>query len=222
MPYFSLQRCQHVKNSHPQDHASGKLPLSVVLRILSSDLSRERISVGDLLAALGDRALGALMFVFAIPNVLPTPPGTSAVLGAPLVFLAAQITFGRKPWLPGIITQRSMSREDFHALIRRIVPWLERAEKLLKPRISLLALPPMEYMVGLVCLVLAIILVLPIPLGNMLPALAISLMALGFLERDGIWVGIGLIVAVVAMIVVSGVVFALVKAAIFFFTQVLI
>jgi hypothetical protein len=80
----------------------------------------------------------------------------------------------------------------------------------------------MEYMVGLVCLVLAIILVLPIPLGNMLPALAISLMALGLLERDGIWVGIGLIVAVVAMIVVSGVVFALVKAAIFFFTQVLI
>jgi hypothetical protein len=64
-----------------------KLPLSVVLRILSSDLNLERISVGDLLSALGDRALGALMFVFAIPNVLPTPPGTSAVLGAPLIFL---------------------------------------------------------------------------------------------------------------------------------------
>ncbi len=202
-------------------HAPGKLPLSVVLRILSSDLSRERISVGDLLSALGDRALGALMFVFAIPNVLPTPPGTSAVLGAPLIFLATQVMFGRKPWLPAIITQRSMSREDFHVVIRRIAPWLERAEKLLKPQASVLAMPPMEYVVGLVCLVLALVLVLPIPLGNMLPALAISLMALGLLERDGVWISAGVIMAAVSMVVVSGVVFALVKATIFFFTQVL-
>lgn len=208
-------------DSLQRSHAPGKLPLSVVLRILSSDLSRERISVGDLLSALGDRALGALMFVFAIPNVLPTPPGTSAVLGAPLIFLAAQVTFGRRPWLPAIISQRSISREDFHVLIRRIAPWLERAEKLLKPRASVLTMPPMEYLVGLICLLLALVLVLPIPLGNMLPALAISLMALGLLERDGVWISAGLIMAVVSMVVVSGVVFALFKAAIFFFTQVL-
>lgn len=123
--------------------------------------------------------------------------------------------------MPAIITQRSMSREDFHVLIRRIAPWLERAEKLLKPRASVLAMPPMENVVGLVCLVLALVLVLPIPLGNMLPALAISLMALGLLERDGVWVSAGVIMAAVSMVVVSGVVFALVKAAIFFFTQVL-
>jgi hypothetical protein len=184
-------------------------------------LSRERISVGDLLAALGDRALGALMFVFAIPNALPTPPGTSAVLGMPLIFLAAQVTFGRRPWLPAIISQRSMSREDFHVLIRRLAPWLERAETLLKPRASILAMPPVEYLVGSICLLLALVLVLPIPLGNMLPALAISLMALGLLERDGVWIGAGLIMAVVSMVVVSGVLFALFKAAIFFLTQVL-
>lgn len=202
-------------------YAPRKLPLSLVLQILSSDLSRERISVGDLLTALGDRALGALMFVFAIPNVLPTPPGTSAVLGVPLIFLATQVAFGRKPWLPAIITQRSMSREDFHALIQRIIPWLKRAEKLLKPRVNVLAMPPMEYLVGLICFVLALVLVLPIPLGNILPALAISLMALGLLERDGVWISVGIIMAAVSMVVVSGVVFALVKATIFFFTQVL-
>lgn len=161
------------------------------------------------------------MFVFAMPNVLPTPPGTSAVLGAPLIFLAAQLTFGRKPWLPALISRRSMSRVDFHVLIQRIAPWLERAERLLKPRASVLALPPMEYFVGLICLLLAVVLVLPIPLGNMLPALAISLMALGLLERDGVWIGAGLVTAVVALVVVSGVVFALFKTAVFFFTQVL-
>ena len=203
------------------EHSAEKQPLSAVLRVLACDLTRERISMGDLLSALGDRALAALMFVFAVPNVVPTPPGTSSVLGIPLVFLAAQVTFGLKPWLPGIISRRSMSREDFHLLISRIAPWLERAEKLLKPRVSVLALPPMEFMVGLICLVLSLVLALPIPLGNMLPAAAISLMALGLLERDGVWILAGFLATLASVVLVSGVVYALFKTTIFFFTQVL-
>ena len=198
---------------------AGRLPLSEVLHVLADDPSRERIAIADLLVAMGDRAIGALLFIFAFPNVLPTPPGTSSILGAPLIFLAAQLTFGRPPWLPSVITKRSMSRNDFQTIIRRIGPWLARAEKLLKPRMSRLAVPPMEYVVGLVCLILAIVLVLPIPLGNMSPALAISLMALGVLERDGLWVLAGMITAGFAIAIVSGVVFALVKAAVYLLTQ---
>jgi hypothetical protein len=198
---------------------AGRLPLSEVLHVLADDPSRERIAIADLLVAMGDRAIGALLFIFAFPNVLPTPPGTSSILGAPLIFLAAQLTFGRPPWLPSVITKRSMSRNDFQTIIRRIGPWLARAEKLLKPRMSRLAVPPMEYVVGLVCLLLAIVLVLPVPLGNMSPALAISLMALGVLERDGLWVLAGMITAGFAIAIVSGVVFALVKAAVYLLTQ---
>ncbi|WP_284619630.1 exopolysaccharide biosynthesis protein [Aquabacterium humicola] len=190
-----------------------KVTLSVMLYALANDPSRQRIAVGDLLTALGDRALAALLFVFAVPNVLPVPPGVSAVLGAPLVLLALQLTFGRRPWLPAVMARRTLSRSDFAALVRRIGPWLARAERLLQPRISPLALPPMEYLVGLVCLLLAVVLVLPVPLGNMLPALAISLLALGILERDGLWILAGLLVAAVSAVVVSGVVWAMLKAA---------
>lgn len=193
-----------------------RLPLSEVLRLLASDPERERVSIGDLLHALGDRALGALMFIFAVPNVLPTPPGTSSVIGAPLVFLAAQLALGRDPWLPGFISNRSMSCYDFRALVRRIAPWLIRAEKYLRPRAQGLAAPPMEYVIGFVCFVLAVILVLPIPLGNIPPALAISLMALGVVERDGWWVVAGFAVTVVALAIVSGVLFAMFKTAVFF------
>ena len=79
----------------------------------------------------------------------------------------------------------------------------------------------MEYLVGLVCLLLAVVLVLPVPLGNMLPALAISLLALGIMERDGLWILAGLATSLASAVVVSGVVFAMVKTAVFFFTQVL-
>ena len=195
--------------------------LSAVLLVLAHQTDRERISIGDLLTALGDRALGALLFIFAFPNVLPVPPGTSTLLGAPLVFLAAQLMLGRAPWLPAVVARRSLLHADFAILVRRVAPWLQRAERLLRPRLPWAARPPMEYALGAVCLLLALVLVLPIPLGNMLPALAISLIALAVLERDGLWALAGLVVAVVSAVVVSGVVFALVKAGYFLLRQVL-
>lgn len=199
----------------------GGQTLSAVLLALAAQTDRERISIGDLLAALGDRALGALLFIFAFPNVLPVPPGTSTLLGAPLIFLAAQLMFGRTPWLPAVVSKRSLLQSDFAALVRRVVPWLQRAERLLRPRLPWAALPPMEYALGAVCLLLALVLVLPIPLGNMLPALAISLMALAVLERDGLWALAGLVVAVLSVLVVWGVVFAMIKAGLFLLQQVL-
>jgi hypothetical protein len=195
--------------------------LSTLLYRLAHDDSRERITVGDLLASLGDRALAALLFVFAFPNVLPVPPGTSAVLGAPLVVLAAQLALGRPPWLPAFIARRSLARADFAALVRRITPWLVRAERLLRPRLTALTRTPVEYALGVVCLLLALLLTLPIPLGNMLPALAICLLALGILEHDGLWVLAGLATALAAAVLVSGVVFAMAKAAIYFVSNVL-
>ena len=206
--------------STPKSPVERRLPLSVLLRALADDQARERIAIGDLLAALGDRALGALLFVFALPNIFPTPPGASTLLGLPLLFLAAQLTFGRRPWLPAFIARRSLSRDDIRGLVHRLSPWVERAERLLRPRWSIFALPPMEYLVGLVCLLLATILVLPIPLGNIPPALAIALMGLGIVERDGIWVVVGLVVAVASTIVVSGVVLAMSKTAVYLFSQV--
>lgn len=207
--------------TEPTAAPAARATLSSMLQALAHDASRERIAVGDLLEALGDRALAALLFVFAVPNVLPVPPGTSAVLGAPLVFLAAQLAFGRRPWLPAVIARRTMTRADFAVLVLRIGPWLERAERLLRPRAIRLVLPPMEYLIGLVCLLLAVVLVLPVPLGNMLPALSISLLALGIAERDGLWILAGFATAAVSAVVVSGVVFAMVKATVYFVTEVL-
>jgi len=201
--------------------AEGKVPVSALLYALAHDDSRDRIAVRDLLDVLGDRALAALMFVFSVPNVLPVPPGTSAVLGAPLIFLAAQLALGLRPWLPAVIASRSMTRADFATLIRRIGPWLGRAERMLRPRALWIVLPPMEYVIGLACLLLAIVLTLPIPLGNMLPALAISLLALGVLERDGLWVLAGFAAAIASGVVVSGVLYAVAKTSIYFFTQIM-
>ncbi|WP_416795842.1 exopolysaccharide biosynthesis protein [Ciceribacter azotifigens] len=185
--------------------------LSEILSGLAADEGRLRISVADIFQAMGDRAFGALILIFALPNIVPTPPGTSALTGTPLVFLAAQLMLGQKPWLPRIIADRSMTRQDFASIVTRVTPWLARAERMLRPRLGFLVYPPAEYLIGFVCLVLAVVLALPVPLGNILPAIAICFFSFGILERDGICVLIGTVVAGIAGVVVAGVVYALVK-----------
>lgn len=192
-----------------------RVRLSDMLRVIANDEGRERISIADLLAAMDARAMGALLLIFALPNVLPSLPGTSAVLGLPLVYLTSQMMLGRLPWLPKFIASRSLSRADFATLIDRMEPVLARAERFLRPRLNFLAKEQAERLIGAVALLMSVILILPIPLGNMLPALAICLFALGLMERDGVWVIAGGLVAAVATFIVAGVLYALAKSVLF-------
>jgi hypothetical protein len=184
--------------------------------ILSDLASRPvaAISLGDVLDAFGDRAFGALMLLFAAPNMLPLPPGLSVVLGAPLLFVTAQLMVGRPTlWMPSFIRRQSIRRDFFALLTIKLSPVLQRSERILRPRLSLLLHPVKERLVGAACLLLAIILLLPIPFGNIPPAWAIAAFALGILERDGLatlvgWFGtIGslLILAAVSSAIVVGI-----------------
>lgn len=202
----------------PKDEGADRL--SAILTAIAKGQDRERISIADLLHALEHRAIGALMFIFAVPNAFPVPPGVSAILGAPLIFLSFQLMIGQRPWLPRIITDRSLSRVDFEKVVDLAAPWLARAERLMRPRLEFLGKPPAEYLIGAICLLLSVILFLPIPLGNMLPAFTICVLALGVLERDGIWIGIGIVCAITAVVIVWGVALALLWSALFVLSNV--
>ncbi|HYD32158.1 MAG TPA: exopolysaccharide biosynthesis protein [Azospirillaceae bacterium] len=172
----------------------------------------DEVTLGDLVAMLGNRAFGALLLVFALPNVIPMPPGTSTVLGLPLVLFAAQMTLGLpKPWLPKRLARLPLDRamlERWTNAGKRYIAWIEG---MMKPRLPFLADVRFERALGAVCLLLALILSLPIPLGNMLPALAIVMMALGLLEKDGLVVLFGLITAAFSGVLVAAVMFGLAK-----------
>ena len=189
--------------------------LSEILQTVAQNSTAERITVGDLLRAMEGRAIAALLLVFAFPNILPTPPGLAGILGLPLIYLSSQLMLGRTPWLPPFISKRSITRETFVTLVTRAIPWLARAEKMLKQRLWPLASPPAQRFLGAVCLILSLVLALPIPFGNMLPSIAICVLALGLLERDGFWILAGLISAVIATGVVGSFAYALIKSAIF-------
>lgn len=204
---------------HSRLGRESQVALSALLTEIAADQTRERISIADLMTELDDRAIAALVFVFAFPNALPMPPGASSILGAPLLFLTAQLTLGKRPWLPRFVTRRTIERVHFAAMTHKAAPWLAKIERLLRPRWTVLVAGPAEHLIGGLCFILAIILFLPIPLGNIPPAIAICLFSLALLERDGLWVLIGLGATLLTLVWVSGVVFALLESALLLFDK---
>lgn len=189
--------------------------LSRILTGLAVDETRERVTINDIRDLMSQSASAALVFVFAAPNVLPVPPGVSAILGLPLIYLTAQLMLGQQPWLPDFIAGRSFARADFAAFINRAMPVLARAEKLLRPRWAFFLGYGAERLVGVLCLVLACVIALPIPLGNMLPAAALCLICLGLIERDGLCVALGVLTAIISLLIVAAVVWAMIKTLFF-------
>lgn len=192
-------------NTHHDDASPARTaPLSFVLEARAGALADERISIGKLLELLDDRSIWALLLLFSLPMAVPIPaPGLSFPFGACMILISAQLAMGRpRAWIPAVISRRSIETATFAKVVQRVLPTLRRLEKAVRPRKRWMASDWMRVPVGIVCLVLAVIITLPIPLGHVVPGTAISLFSLGMMERDGITVWLGLAVAVVGILLV--------------------
>ncbi|MFN3583494.1 exopolysaccharide biosynthesis protein [Phenylobacterium sp.] len=179
-------------------------PLSEVLQEVA-DLPSERITVAELVERFGGRAMGALLLVFGLLCLLPLPPGGTTIFGLPLLLLAPQLVIGRHaPWLPQRLRLRQVPLDDMRARLPRLIRWLRRIEAISQPRLTFLFGPVGERLIGVVCTALALVLILPIWGGNMLPALAVSALSLALILKDGV-----LALAGYALVAVSGAVLAL-------------
>lgn len=161
-----------------------------------------RLHVGEVVEAFGERAFGAVMLMFAIVNMLPWPPGGTTLTGAPLLFLSMELAWGRDTvWLPGWIERASVSRPAFKASSARLMKIIRFTEGLSKPRLYFLTGRLGQGLIGLACVFLSAILVLPVFGGNLIPAVAIGLFSLGVMQRDGIAVLLGWIMTGVTVVI---------------------
>lgn len=167
-------------------------------------------TVGAIVDSLGSQGFGATMFVFAAPNLIPNPPGTSSILGPPLIFLTAQLMLGRETvWLPDALRQRKVSREFTASFVCRAEPFLTRLERLLRPRYTFLAGTNVATrMIGIFALPLALILMLPLPFLHMLPGAAMTCFSLALAEGDGLAAAAGYVLAVASLALIGAITFA--------------
>lgn len=181
------------------------------LRRLVQAGSAERVTLGEIVQGLGHRAFGLLLLLLGLPMALPVSaiPGVSTLFSVPLVLVAAQLALGwPHPRLPRFLAERGVSRASMVRILDRAEPWLRKAERITRPRLPWLTGWLAERIVGAICVVLAVIMSLPIIGGNQPPGIAISLFAVGLLERDGWFILFGLAGTVLAFVILSAVIAA--------------
>lgn len=188
------------------DPTQRRLPLSAILLEICDDPD-PTVTVGEIVHRFGRRAFGALLFFFSAPNWLPLPPGSSTFLALPLVLLTPQVALGvQGPWLPRFIDDREMKRAELAKGIRKLIPTLRRIETVSRPRLLWMFGPVGDRLIGLTCFLLSLVLLLPIPLGNMAPGVAIAAFGLAMVQRDGVLALIGYAVTAISagLLVIGG------------------
>lgn len=174
------------------DYQSDVRPFSQVLE----DIGRKddpKLYLGELVDAFGERGFGALMLFFGLMNIaIGIIPGTTTILGAPLLLMGLQLaTRADQLWLPRWAMKRWIERKAYREGVEKVLPRVRMVERLSRPRLHIMTSELSEILIGLATAALALILILPIWGGNLVPALIISTFGFGLMQRDGLVVLVG-------------------------------
>ena len=170
----------------PRSAASGS-SASTLLEDLLDAFPNERVSFGELIDRLDSRAHGVLLLVLALPMCIPNVPGISTIFGILMLLPALQLVLGlRRLWAPARLRSWTFPRSGLVRTLRATIPTLRRIEVLIRPRLPQLTRFPLTILVGLQTLLMAFILILPIPFANWPPGMTVAMTALALLQRDGV------------------------------------
>ena len=178
------------------NHSHAHLPLSRSLaEILEHESARTQLSLNFLLDQTEGRGLYLVMILLCLPFITPLSlPGTSVVLGAVIMLLAARLAFELPPRLPNFIGDRSLPPQKMKLILNGSLRVLKFLETVAKPRRSnWMTWQLIRSCNALLILFMAFLLALPLPpippFTNMFPSYAIILLAVSMMEEDGamIW-----------------------------------
>ncbi|TLS53999.1 exopolysaccharide biosynthesis protein [Paenibacillus antri] len=165
--------------------------VSDILEEMRHELKRDRrLRVGELLEALRDKGPFFILMVLSVPFLQPIAlPGVSTPFGFVLALLAIGILIGQDLPMPGWIRRYALPQRGVSLLFRGAVALFRRLERWSKPR----RMPALTASDGalkghaLLMLVSSVLLMLPLPIpfSNSLPAYVVAFVALGYLLRDG-------------------------------------
>ena len=180
------------------------LPIAQRLRDAAAAFREEGVSMRAMAQAHGPEAHGTLLLLLAMPCLLPVP-GVGTVLGVGMAALAVAMWRDQgEPCLPQGVANLELPRHWARRVLEGLASAYEMAGRHARARLSHLAGPTWRSALAVVVGLMAIIVVLPIPFGNLLPALALMLIGLGLVFRDGIAVILGLLMSGVALTTTTG------------------
>jgi len=187
--------------------------LSLELEQLIGAANPEGIRLGELLDTLSLSGFGFLLVVLALPSALPIPaPGYSTPFALVIILLALQIIAGRSaPVIPQRVYGKKISAKTIALIQKRGIPFLRIIERFSKPRFEILSRGrTFGLLLGIVILIVAIVMAIPIPFTNTVFAGAILLTGIGLANNDGLFIlgggliGLMAVAAIIALLIVGG------------------
>lgn len=179
-------------------------------RVANAGQGDERVSLGEIIDSLGERAFWPVVLLAGLITVLPLIgdiPGVPSVMAILVLVCGIQRLAGRKHyWLPGWLLRRGIGRARLERATAACRRPLEFAGRLLRPRFKVLITGPGEWAVVILCLCVALLL-FPmefIPFSANLAGSALILFALAMLARDGLLAIFAVVITVGTLWLIGG------------------
>ncbi|MDQ3623002.1 MAG: exopolysaccharide biosynthesis protein [Verrucomicrobiota bacterium] len=178
--------------------------LSEEIAALVVILAERPLQLREMLKVMHGRAYTLLLILLSLPFCTPIPiPGLSTLFGALIAIIGLRLSLRQQPWLPARILDAKVSPKVVMRLLGMAKKTAKSLELLLKPRMSfLIDYPFLHHFYGaIICISGALLLLpLPIPFSNILPALTVIFLSAALLERDGYFVIAGLVAFAVSLL----------------------
>ncbi|HEX8900041.1 exopolysaccharide biosynthesis protein [Vitreimonas sp.] len=164
-----------------------------VLQAIDAGAGEDGVKVSGIVDRLDERAFGLLILLLTIPCLVPGLPGAQ-VIAVGIFLLALQVVVGRRePWLPGWFLRAHVRKSWLSAIAGFADKRLRWTEQLARPRWRFLATGLGERLAALIMALAALTVMLPIT--NTIPSIALTLLSLGLIQRDGLFTLAGAAVA---------------------------
>lgn len=180
-------------------------PIVQRLRDAAAAIRDERVSMHTLAQAHGPEAHGTLLVLLAMPCLLPVP-GVGTVLSLGIAALAVAMWRGHgAPCLPPRVAELELPGHWARRVLDGLATAYNMAGRHAKTRLGHIAGPRWRSVTAAAVGLMSFIVLMPIPFGNVLPALALVLIGLGLVFRDGVAVILGLAGAGLALFATAGI-----------------
>ena len=166
------------------------------LRSAAAALEGHTMSLQQLFRLHGRAGPGALLVVLSVPCMLPIP-GAGVFMSMGMVMVAWMIW----RYYPRLVMPRKVGRWKLSATMARralhTLAWMyDQASRVMRVRMAWWLQPLHRICVAPLVALLALVIFLPIPFGNVLPAAVLMLIGLGLVFEDGLAILIGVVLGV--------------------------
>jgi hypothetical protein len=170
---------------------------SELLEELVSQAPNGPVDLDWLLGCLDKRSFGLLLLLLGLLVIVP---GVASIASLTVLFPSVEMMLGRnRPAFPQFLAKRPFDFERFKGLTERVQPVLRAIENLSRPRWRL---PPAVAgrLVGAIVFLLALSAIWPLPLVNIIPGAIIVLVAIAYLQEDGLLLAVAAAAAFLSLV----------------------